>query len=50
MENMEKISYPTFCTLIELEKFGLLKFFHKCTVWETPCLAKNSKSGKRVEK
>jgi hypothetical protein len=44
MENMEKLIYLTFCILINLDNFGLVKFFLKCVVWEITSLAKNSKS------
>jgi hypothetical protein len=50
MEKLEKFIYSTFCILIKPNKFGLVKFFQKCTVWEIASLAKNSKSGKRGEK
>jgi hypothetical protein len=44
-----KVIYSTFCILIKSEKFGLLKFSQKCTVWKIASLAKNSKSEKKMD-
>jgi hypothetical protein len=45
-----KFYYSKFFIFINPKNFGVLNFFQMCTVWEIPCLAKNFKYGKRVEK
>jgi hypothetical protein len=50
MEKLEKHIYSTFCILINLDNFSLVKVFQKCIVWERASLARNSKSRKRGEK
>jgi hypothetical protein len=46
---VENFIYLAFYILINIGKFYLLKFFHKCTLWEIASFAKISKS-KKIEK
>lgn len=40
---LKKIIYSTFYLLMNPNKFSLVKFFQKCSVWEIANFTKNSK-------
>jgi hypothetical protein len=50
MEKLGNFTSSKFCIVINIDKFILLKFFQKCTVWEITSLAKKFGKGVKMTK